>query len=158
MLRLEVDAIIGLLVVYNWELKMVQHPISKEVVMKKIKTLINARDEILFAYLFGSFIEQENYQDIDLAIYSNETHPRVANLFYDVELSREIEKILKIPVDIIILNHAPDRMVYRASRGFLLKDMNEELRLDFLLFRWKKYLDFQEVMKKYRQELKNASR
>lgn len=158
MLRLEVDAIIGLLVVYNWELKMVQHPISKEVVMKKIKTLINARDEILFAYLFGSFIEQESYHDIDLAIYSNETHPRVANLFYDVELSREIEKILQIPVDIVILNHAPDRMVYRASKGVLIKDANEWLRIDFLLRCWKKYLDFQEVIKKYRWELKNASR
>jgi len=38
----------------------------------------------------------------------------VNNLFYDVELSREIEETLKIPVDIVILNHAPNRLVYRA--------------------------------------------
>jgi len=126
--------------------------LSKEIVIKKVKALIKARDEILFAYLFGSFAEQESYHDIDLAIYLDES-----DLFYDIELSGEIEKILQIPVDIIILNHAPDRMVYRASKGLLLKDENEELRIDFLLHRWKKYLDFQEVIKKYRWELKNAS-
>jgi len=42
-----------------------------------------------------------------LAIYLDETHLRANNLFYDVELSREIEKTLKIPVDIVILNYAP---------------------------------------------------
>ena len=135
-----------------------QHRFSKETVIKKVKALINARDEILFTYLFGSFADQESYHDIDLAIYLDETHPRVSNLFYDMELSGEIEKILQIPVDIVILNHTPDRMVYRASKGLLLKDENEGLRFDFLLHRWKKYLDFQEVIKKYRWELKNASR
>lgn len=137
---------------------MVQQPVTKEEVIHKLKTLFHGHDEVVFAYLFGSFTEQEEYQDIDLAIYLDETHPMVSNLFYDVELSRKIEKIIKIPVDIVILNHAPDRIVYRASKGFLLKDINEEVRSDFLLYRLKKYLDFQEVMKKYKQELKNASR
>ena len=137
---------------------MIQHPASKEVILQKVKTLVYEHEEIIFAYLFGSFTEKEDYRDIDLAIYLDETHPRVSNLFYDIELSREIEEIVKIPVDIIILNYAPDRLVYRASKGLLLKDKDEELRSDFLLFRWKRYLDFQEVLKKYRQELKSASR
>lgn len=137
---------------------MIQHPVSKEVILQKVKTIVCEQEEIIFAYIFGSFTEKEDYRDIDLAIYLDETHPRVSNLFYDIELSRKIEEMVKIPVDIIVLNYAPDRLVYRASKGLLLKDEDEELRSDFLLFRWKRYLDFQEVLKKYRQELKSASR
>lgn len=143
---------------YKGELEVVQHPVSKEVILQKVKTLVWAHEEIVFAYLFGSFTEKEDYRDIDLAIYLDETHPRANNLFYDVELSREMEEMLKIPVDIVILNHAPDRLVYRASQGFLIKDEDEEFRSDFLLPRWKRYLDFQEVIKKYRRELKSVSR
>jgi hypothetical protein len=143
---------------YGRELSMAQQLKSKEIIIQKIKKIIQSHEEIIFAYLFGSFTEQEIYNDLDLAIYCNENHPRVSDLFYDVSLSREIEKALQIPVDIIVLNHAPDRLVYRASKGYLLKDKNQALRSDFLLYRWKKYLDFQEVLKKYRQELKNVSR
>jgi len=82
-----------------------------------------------------------------LAIYLDETHPRANNLFYDVELSREIEKTLKIPVDIVILNHAPDRLVYRALQGLLIKDEDEEFRPDFLLLRWR-YSGFSRSHKK----------
>lgn len=82
-----------------------------------------------------------------LAIYLDETHPRANNLFYDVELSREIEKTLKIPVDIVILNHAPDRLVYRALQGLLIKDEDEEFRSDFLLLRWR-YSGFSRSHKK----------
>jgi len=134
---------------------MVHNTITREIIQQKVKTRIHAHDEIAFCYIFGSFAEQEDYQDIDLAVYLDETHPRVANNhFYDVELSREIENILKTPVDIIILNHASDRMVYRASQGILLKDTNEAFRTEFILLRWKKHLDFREVIKKYGKELK----
>ena len=133
--------------------------LSKKIVQQKVKTIIYAHDEIIFGYVFGSFAEKEDYQDIDLAVYLDENHPRVANnLFYDLELSSEIEKRIKIPVDIIILNRASDSIVYRVSKGILLKDTSEELRTEFILFRWKKYLDFREVIKKYGQELKSASR
>ncbi len=137
---------------------MAQQLKSKEIIIQKIKNIIQSHEEIIFAYLFGSFTEQEVYNDIDLAIYCDEDQPRISDLFYDVSLSREIEKAVQISVDIIVLNHAPDRLVYRASKGYLLKDKNEALRSDFLLYRWEKYLDFQEVLKKYRQELKNANR
>ncbi len=83
-----------------------------------------------------------------LAIYLDETHPRANNLFYDVELSREIEKTLKIPVDIVILlNHAPDCLVYRTLQGLLIKDEDEEFRSDFLLLRWR-YSGFSRSHKK----------
>ena len=107
--------------------------------------------------IFGSFTEQEVYNDLDLAIYCDENHPRVSNLFYDVSLSREIEKAVQIPVDIIVLNHAPDRLVYRASR-FSSQRQKRSTSVGFSSPSVEKCLDFQEVLKKYRQELKNANR
>lgn len=137
---------------------MAPHPECKRIILQKVQVILDAHQDIPFAYLFGSFAEGETYRDIDVAVYCDTTHPRVRDLFYDIELSQEIEKALGIPVDIVVLNHAPDHLVYRASRGILLKDENEELRLNFLLPRWKRYLDFREVIKKYRKELQGAGR
>lgn len=131
---------------------------TKADILEKVQSVLNTREEIIFAYLFGSFTEEVSFRDIDIAVYCDEEHPRLRNLFYDIELARELESVLGIPVDLVILNHAPDYIVYRASRGILIKDMDEDFRCDFLVLRWKTYLDFQEVLKKYAQEFKNAHR
>ncbi|HAX98279.1 MAG TPA: hypothetical protein DCY12_05180 [Candidatus Atribacteria bacterium] len=58
-----------------------------------------------------------------------------------------------------------NRLLYSSSNNALNTDnMSKTLKIFFYFdppecyHRWKKYLDFQEVLKKYRQELKNASR
>lgn len=126
--------------------------------LEKVKSVLLSHEEIIFAYLFGSSVEGRNYRDVDVAVYCDDKNPLVHAPFYDVELSRELENVLRIPVDVVVLNNAPDHIVYRASRGILIKDTNEDLRFDFLLPHLKRYLDFQEVLKKYVQEFKNACR
>ncbi|MBC7218376.1 MAG: nucleotidyltransferase domain-containing protein [Candidatus Caldatribacterium sp.] len=126
--------------------------------LEKVKGVLLLHEEIVFAYLFGSFAEGSSYRDIDIAVYCDDKSPLVHAPLYDVELSRELENVLRIPVDVVVLNNAPDYIVYRASRGILVKDTNENLRFDFLLPRLKKYLDFQELLKKYTQEFKDACR
>lgn len=62
-----------------------------------------------------------------MAIYCDTTHHRVRDLFYDIELSQDIEKTLGVPVDIIVLHCASDHLVHSSLRIILLKYGNEEL-------------------------------
>ena len=38
-------------------------------IRNKITEYLSGRPEISFAYLFGSFVEIDNYKDIDIAVY-----------------------------------------------------------------------------------------
>jgi len=131
---------------------------KKDKIIKKIKNLVQNQDEIIFAYIFGSFIEEENFHDIDIAIYLNENKTSSKSTFYEIELSNQIESITSIPIDIIRLNSALDAIVYRASKGLLIKNTNDNLRVNYITTCWKKYWDYQKIIQEYMSELKNGSR
>lgn len=43
---------------------------NKEKIIKYIQEYFEQQEDILFAYLYGSFVNQDRYRDIDLAVYS----------------------------------------------------------------------------------------
>ena len=57
-------------------------------VLSKLTDLLKRREEIVFAYVHGSFLKC-NFKDVDVAIYLNE--PR--DVFYEIELETELQKI-----------------------------------------------------------------
>jgi predicted nucleotidyltransferase len=130
---------------------------SKQTLTKSIETLLAARREILFAYLFGSFIEDGHFRDIDVGIYVDETDDTVTDIFYEVDLSSQVEEIVKFPVDIVILNHAPAAIVYNASKGVLLKNDDDDTRVDFVTLNWKKYWEFKRILRYHMEERKHGS-
>jgi hypothetical protein len=131
---------------------------KKEKIIKKIENLIQGREEIIFAYIFGSFIEEESFNDIDIAIYLNENKTSSKSTFYEIELSNQIEKRINMSIDIIRLNFAPDSIVHRATKGLLIKNDNDNLRINYITTCWKKYWDYQKIINEYILELKNGSR
>jgi len=38
-----------------------------------IKDVLNKDDRLVFAYLYGSFVKEDEYRDIDIGIYINTT-------------------------------------------------------------------------------------
>jgi len=128
--------------------------INKEEVMERIKRFIKSRDEIIFSYIFGSFAENEYFNDIDLAIYIDENNSVSKKIFYEVELARELEEIIRIGVDVIVLNRASDLILYRATKGKLIKNSDDELRVNFVSMRWKKYWDFKNKVNEHMEEVK----
>ncbi|MFQ6071745.1 MAG: nucleotidyltransferase domain-containing protein [Methanosarcinales archaeon] len=128
--------------------------IDKRLIIKKIESFLQNREEILFSYIFGSFSENEFFNDIDLALYVDEKNQITKNPWYEIELSNSLEEILEIPVDIINLNRASDALVYRASKGILVK--NNEMRLNYLITRWKKFFDFKPKIQEYIKVIKNG--
>jgi predicted nucleotidyltransferase len=59
----------------------VEISVYKKEVIKKIENFIKSHKEIIFAYIFGSFIEQETFNDVDVAIYVNENNIPAKEVF-----------------------------------------------------------------------------
>jgi len=131
---------------------------SKKEWIKKIEDFLKSHQEIIFAYIFGSFTEGKTFKDLDLAIYVEEKDPTLKNIFYEVELSKHLEEIIRIPVDIIILNKASNSILYRASQGILIKNSDDNRRVNFITTHWKQYWDFQGKMQEHIREVKYGSR
>ena len=97
--------------------------------------------EILAAYVFGSFARGQTFSDLDIAILLA-TSP-AEPLKYELTLEGDLEKSLPIPVDMRVLNHAPQPFQYNVIReGNLILDRDPNRRAAFEGNIVKQYLDF----------------
>jgi len=106
---------------------------EKEIIKKKIKNILKKEKIVGFAYLFGGFVEEEEFRDIDIGVYIlPEKYKPLEETDMIIELSIKIEKEVKIPVDIIIMNSANPYLKFRIINGELLFYKNENLH-DFIV-------------------------
>lgn len=103
---------------------------SKEIISKLRKTLIK-QENIVFAYLFGSFVTSERHRDIDVAIH---TKGKMALLEFG-ELQTELSKSTGLDIDLIRINNLPGENPVLAfeivSNGSLLFTKESGMHLDF---------------------------
>ena len=117
--------------------------------------MIGQREGISIAYLFGSFITGETFSDIDLGVLSERELERPLN--FEIDLENELEKIIKYPVDIRILNGAPISFCQDVIRhGRVILDKDPVLRSDFEGKVLKQYFDFSRFRRRYVAEVINA--
>ncbi len=116
---------------------------QRKTIIKKLRESLEKRNEIIFAYVHGSFAEGLSFRDIDLAVYVDEK--AVASeeaIDYGLEISAitELETGLT-PLDIKVINYAPTGFRYYATKGILLFSKDEETRCNFLEDTWRRYFD-----------------
>jgi len=116
---------------------------EKEKIKKNLIKIIQNKEEVIFAYLHGSFLIN-GFNDIDLAFFVNAI---VDTLDYEISVSLEIEKQIHFPIDVKVLNHAPLGFKYEVTKGELLFSRDEEIRTDFIEKVWNQYLDFKPIEK-----------
>ncbi len=80
---------------------------DKKKIITIIKQVLSKRKEILVAVVFGSFTNSNTFRDIDIAVFTGYTIPYNKVEEYQETLAKELEKQLKIPVDITIIDYAP---------------------------------------------------
>lgn len=83
-------------------------------VVEMLRRRLGRRGEVLLALLYGGFLHDKVFRDIDIAIYtgykvSYDDEPR-----YVGELSEDLETAVNIPVDIKLLDYAPPRFQLEA--------------------------------------------
>ena len=127
---------------------------------EKIIQVISSRffqqyDDIISVYIFGSFISERQFSDIDIGIITAMDLSKP--LDFELNLENRLEKLIKYPVDVRILNRAPisfSQNVFRTGRVII--DKNPNLRADFQGRILKQYFDFSPFRQRYLQEVTNA--
>jgi len=124
---------------------------KKEIEQKIIDYLFNY-DEILIAYLFGSFVNKEYFHDVDIAVYlKNDFNRNDFKKFpfgYESELSGNLSQLLKIKVDFIVLNNAEILFQQRViNNGKVLFSKDDNYRIYYENQIRKIYLDLEPVRK-----------
>jgi len=110
-------------------------------VADKIKQTLLADKEVVFAYIFGSFISSPSFRDVDVGIYlKNISKEEIFEK--EVEMSKKIADACGLPIDFIdakIINFAPSHflnnifksgMILFARDGEFLSEMIERTSLD----------------------------
>lgn len=85
--------------------------------------------DVLFAYLYGSFVDAETFRDVDIGVHlsTGQTNGNIAT-----NLSAHLSDKIKLPVDIRILNTAPVSFLFHVLRGKCLFSRDDNLRTDLL--------------------------
>jgi predicted nucleotidyltransferase len=131
--------------------------IDVEGAIQKLKSSLAGEKEIVFAYLHGSFVHEDEFHDIDVAVcLTQETARKIDIVDNEVKLSLRLEKVLSLPVDVKVLNEAPLSFRYHVSRGLLLLSRDDSVREEFLRRTWGEYFDFFPLSRVYLEELTRA--
>jgi predicted nucleotidyltransferase len=140
----------------------------KKKVLDEIKHWLVNREEILFAYALGTFLNNDDFNDIDIAVYIDESKLKEKDVFdYEIDMSLKLEESIKpgekfkryVPIDVKVINFAPLGFKYSVSTGVLLFSRDErieDIRAEFLSRTWKMYFDFRYMANVYLREALNA--
>ena len=113
----------------------------KDQIILLVTEYLSRRPEVLFAYLFWSVTESDAFRDVDLGVYVDET---IADRFgYAFRMSGDLESLLGSRVDVICMNTAPDHMIHSISKGRVLINRDDDVRVDFITRSWSRYFDVQ---------------
>jgi predicted nucleotidyltransferase len=112
------------------------------------------RPEILFAVLYGSATEGGIFRDLDVGVMVDRSCvPAGVDLDYALDLAGFIEKTVRFPIDVRVINDAPLPFLFNVSRGIPLVVHDWEAWYRFRERAWDDYLDFKPVAMQYLREL-----
>jgi len=129
---------------------------AKNKIIRELRNRLSQEKNIVFAYVHGSFLDKNDFNDIDIAIFLNQKTAAPNPVDFEISLSLKLEKSLDVSVDVKILNFAPLSFRYHASKGELILDRDMAIREDFLCRTWSDYFDFKPVAKIYLREAVGA--
>lgn len=119
---------------------------------KTITEFLKCKDEVLFAYIFGSFVDKIHYHDIDVAVYLKEDFPK--NDFkkfpygYESGVISELNQLTREKIDFIIINDTSLTFQKKIiEHGILLFCKNDRIRIYFENYVRKLYIDAEHLRK-----------
>jgi predicted nucleotidyltransferase len=96
---------------------------ARERLLARLEDLLRDSPAIAWAFVFGSFLDQPTFRDIDLAIWTTPAAPSRL----DVELASRASTALGVPVDVRRVNDAPVSFLFHALRGRPIVVRDEEM-------------------------------
>lgn len=123
---------------------------------KITERLSQSLPEIMAAYIFGSFVGQDIFGDIDIGILLS-VDELAQPLAYELNIENLLEKEIELPVDVRVLNGAPLSFQQNVIRkGLLIVDKDPNRRAAFEGNVRKQYFDFSRFRRRYLKEIAHA--
>lgn len=128
----------------------------KNYIISLLTDNLRACAELDFTYIHGSFLSEEDFGDIDIAVYlkkgANPTSDSVTK--FEIDLEIKLEKLTGYPVDVRVINNSPLSFRYNVLKsGKLLFAVNEDIQTDFAERTITAYIDFVPYRKRYLKEV-----
>lgn len=122
----------------------------------KIRDLLEEKKDVLFCYLFGSFVRGDVIQksDMDMAVFLS---PKKRTNFFEMrlDLMEKLTRVLGRDADVIVLNTASPFLKYAVLReGVLVYNRDPEMQLGFELKAMNEYFDYKPILEMYRERLR----
>lgn len=112
---------------------------EREEIKKALAEFLYRQEDILFAYIFGSFVREEAFRDIDIAVYSKDEK----GFLYQSDMGYRCTMLTGYPVEVILLNNAEIGLRMNILKeGELLLSKDEEARTDFIERTGKGYIEY----------------
>jgi predicted nucleotidyltransferase len=113
-------------------------------VTEKITAHLKGYDDVVFAYLFGSFIDQElgYFRDIDIAVFIIDTKGG-STMAREITLANAIQEAIdyQYPVDVVVMNDKDLTLIAEIIEGDLLFTKDKDLWADYVVDKVIRYND-----------------
>ena len=119
----------------------------------RLQTFLAARDEIDWAYVFGSFLDGPGYHDIDVGVYLRPALSREQVFDYEAELSVRLTMTLHTMMDVHVLNHASIGFQFSVLQGEVLMARDQDRFSDFIEYIGVEVSEFAYHAERYLQEV-----
>jgi len=122
---------------------------EKSQIINKIKGKLVKKQEILFAFIYGSFHDHSDnlaFRDIDIGIYTKDLDSKSA-LYYSLDLSQELTKSTQFPVEVRVINKAPIPFSFHVIQGELIVNNDDDKCSDFMEDVIRRYLDMKPLLR-----------
>ncbi len=128
---------------------------DKTPIIRSIKKTLSEHKDIIFTYLLGSFIEENHFRDIDVAVFLNPDLLPEYNFIFEADLAEDLMTNLseRYPIDVRTLNSSSLTFQYQAIQGRLIIDNDPEARCQVIEYILSRYLDLQPILKHHTREL-----
>lgn len=141
-------------------------PAERTAALNALRGVLGAQRGVVYAYVYGSFLEDRQFRDVDVGVYlEGLAEPEMGT--FAIDLARELEKSLRVvlsgtqtdrdgdrspPVDVRVLNQAPLGFRYHVFRGRLLFSRDEALRTHMVERTMSRYLDLKPLRQRALKE------
>jgi len=124
---------------------------TKSDLLEKISRTISTHNEIVAAYVFGSFAKGYERADSDIDIGLLLAHDEEGGGFYPERIAGELKGTLKTKrdIDVRILNRGTLRFLHQVLNGKLVFCRDDKKRIEFETSTIRKYLDFKPFLEEY---------
>jgi predicted nucleotidyltransferase len=98
---------------------------DRQKIAESVRSILASSEDIVFAYIYGSFARGEPVRDLDVALYTMEDK----DFLFAIDIAALLRRNTGFEVDVTVMNHAPVALQFAILRdGVLLLSKDEALR------------------------------